>query len=222
MRNTKTKYITVDKTARFETYGKLNTKTKYFWFVIHGSNMRCEQMVYKFSDFDPDTHFVVAPEGLSRHYEKGGFRGDVLATWMTSRDRLEEIKDFSNYLTKLYQLYINQLDSACKKIILAFSQGGTTAYRWLHHSAIKADYFIPYSCWIPEDIDLTESKTELNTIQTYYTVGNQDQFLTEERLSALEDIIQKNELLITKETYDGDHRVNRQQVKKLFEKYIVS
>ena len=218
MRNTK--YIQVEKTARYETYGILSPQTQYFWFVLHGSKMRSEQMIYKFSDFDPATHFVVAPEGLSRFYEKGGFDGDVVATWMTSRDRLDEIADFSKYLTKLYNLYSSQVKSDCKKIILGFSQGGTSAYRWLHHSAVKAHYMIPYSCWVPEDIDLTESQTNLGEMATYYTVGLQDQFLKDELLDKVRHNIEKNKLDLKFEMYEGDHRVNRNQLKNLFEKYI--
>ena len=90
----KTHHIVTPKTARYSAYGNLSSKTKYFWFVLHGSNMLSEQMLYKFKEFDPETHFVIAPEGLSRFYVNG-FGGEVVASWMTKRDRLEEIHDFS-------------------------------------------------------------------------------------------------------------------------------
>ena len=93
----KTDYFISPKTARYSTYGELTASTKYFWFALHGSKMLCEQMLYKFKDFDPKEHFVVAPEGLNRFYEKD-FGGPVVASWMTKRDRLHEIKDNGNYL----------------------------------------------------------------------------------------------------------------------------
>jgi hypothetical protein len=34
-----THHIQTTKTARYSTYGILSSKTKYFWFVLHGSNM---------------------------------------------------------------------------------------------------------------------------------------------------------------------------------------
>ena len=66
----KTDYYTTQKIARYSTYGTLSEKTKYFWFALHGSKMLCEQMLYKFKEFDPTEHFIVAPEALIRFYEK--------------------------------------------------------------------------------------------------------------------------------------------------------
>mgnify|MGYP006154491927 FL=1 len=109
----KTHHIATPKTARYTSYGKLSSKTKYFWFVLHGSNMLSEQMLYKFKDFDPETHFVIAPEGLSRFYVNG-FGGEVVASWMTKRDRLEEIHDFSVFCSTLYDTYVQKLPESCK------------------------------------------------------------------------------------------------------------
>ena len=159
----KTHHIATPKTARYTTYGELSLKTKYFWFVLHGSNMLSEQMLYKFKDFDPETHFVIAPEGLSRFYVNG-FGGEVVASWMTKRDRLEEIHDFSVYCSTLYDTYVQKLPESCKTIIMGFSQGGVTAMRWLHHLDVTVDFLIPYACWIPEDIDYSTAKTDWNKI----------------------------------------------------------
>lgn len=212
-------FLTVQKTARYASYGTLSDKTKYFWFALHGSKMLCDQMIFKFRDFDPETHFVIAPEALSRYYMKG-FGGDVVSSWMTKRDRLNEIKDFSHYLTSLYNKYADQLDPSVKKSILAFSQGGTTAYRWLHDKKISTDVLIAYSCWIPEDINLKTSATILNNLKTIYTYGIQDEYLTPDRIDAVKEVIKKNGLDVVIEAYEGDHRIDRRQLDQLFKKYI--
>jgi predicted esterase len=214
-----TNYLSVSKTARYSTLGNLSENTKYFWFALHGSKMLCEQVLYKFSEFDPDTHFVVAPEALIRYYEKG-FGGEVVASWMTSRDRDQEIDDFSNYLNLLYNKYTSNIHSDCKKIIMGFSQGGTTLYRWLHNSSIEADHILAYSCWIPEDIDLNDAKSPLDKIQQIYTYGIQDQFLKEERVDPIKVIMQKNNLNIKIESYTGDHRIDKTQLKYIFDRYF--
>ena len=178
-------------------------------------------MLYKFSNFDPQKHFIVAPEGLNRFYTNG-FGGDVVSSWMTKRDRLEEINDFSKYLSQLFSKYSDILPDSCKKIILAFSQGGTTAFRWLHQKRIKADVLIPYSCWIPEDINLQLSKTNLNIIKCIYTYGLQDEYLNKDRISQVENIITSNDLKIEIEPYEGVHRIEKTQLEFLFQKYINS
>lgn len=178
-------------------------------------------MLYKFSEFDPNEHFVVAPEGLSRFYLKG-FGGEVVASWMTKRDRLHEIADFSNYLNSLYTHYTNQLSDGAQKVVLGFSQGGTTCYRWLHQKQVILDYLISYSCWIPEDIDLKASKTVLNQInQHIFTYGKRDEFLTEDRMKKVKSIVKQNNLDLVIEAYDGIHRIEKVQLKALFENYMI-
>jgi predicted esterase len=216
----KTDYFISPKTARYSTYGELTASTKYFWFALHGSKMLCEQMLYKFKDFDPKEHFVVAPEGLNRFYEKD-FGGPVVASWMTKRDRLHEIKDNGNYLSGLYQHFLAQLPQACKKTIMAFSQGGTIAFRWLHQKKVEVDNVIPYACWIPEDVDLTASKTDLNASQLLFTYGKEDQFLTKKYIAMVGDVINKSNVKMTFLPYTGDHRISKEQLKLIFEKYII-
>lgn len=210
-----TQYILTPKTCRYASYGTLSQQTKYFWFCLHGSKMLCDQMLYKFNEFDPATHYVVAPEGMNRLYANG-FGGDVVATWMTKRDRQKEINDFSTYLSALYKQEVHKLPDGCKKILLGFSQGGTSMYRWMHRETVEADFLIGYSCWIPEDIDLKESKTALNSIHSIYTYGQQDQFLSADRISALRNIIVKNELDISILPYDGVHKIDKGWLKEIW------
>ena len=215
----KTNYYTTQKIARYSTYGTLGPKTKYFWFALHGSKMLCEQILYKFKAFNSEEHFVVAPEALLRFYEKD-FGGPVVASWMTKRDRLEEIEDFSEYLSGLYSSFGTKLPQACLKSILAFSQGGTTAFRWLHARNVEVDHLIPYACWIPEDISLSESKTDLSKINILFTYGTEDQLLTEKRIVMINEVIAQNKLTVKLLHYKGDHRVKKEQLQKIFEHYI--
>lgn len=215
----KTNYYTTQKIARYSTYGTLGPKTKYFWFALHGSKMLCEQMLYKFKAFNSEEHFVLAPEALLRFYEKD-FGGPVVASWMTKRDRLEEIEDFSAYLSGLYSSFEAQLPHTCVKSILAFSQGGTTAFRWLHTRKVEVDHLIPYACWIPEDISLSESKTDLSKINLLFTYGTEDQFLTDKRIAMVNEVIAQNKLTLKSLPYIGDHRVNKEQLQNIFEHYI--
>ncbi len=215
----KTHHIVTSKTARYTAYGELSSKTKYFWFVLHGSNMLSEQMLYKFKDFDPETHFVIAPEGLSRFYVNG-FGGEVVASWMTKRDRLEEIHDFSVYCSTLYDTYVQKLPESCKTIIMGFSQGGVMAMRWLHHLDVTVDFLIPYACWIPEDIDYLTAKTDWNKICKILTYGVEDQFLNEKKIIEIQEICKAGNLDFHNEIYAGDHRVDKKQLKKIFKQYI--
>ncbi|MBT8191341.1 MAG: hypothetical protein KJO29_13000 [Bacteroidia bacterium] len=210
-----TQHIKVSKTARYAVWGNPGQNIKYYWFVLHGSRMTCEQMIYKFRDFDPEKHLVIAPEGLNRFYASG-FKGDVLSSWMTSRDRLHEIADFSEYLSQLYQSFEEKIPSKARKTILGFSQGATTAFRWLHAKSEKLDNLLAYAGWIPEDIDLRKSKTNLDQIKLIYTYGLQDPYLTVERIATMRQIIEKNQLDFSMIEYEGDHRIDRTHLHNLF------
>lgn len=209
----------INKTVRYSTYGELTEKTKYFWMALHGSRMICEQVLYKFSEFDPSEHFVVAPEAFNRFYAKD-FGGDVVASWMTKRDRLHEINDICNYLTSLYQHLDAKIPDTCHRVLLGFSQGGTTGFRWLNEHSVNFHSYLAYSCWIPEEVELTNPMTSWSELQLIYTYGLQDQFLKPETIEKLEIVVHKNNLPIIKDPYEGDHRIDRDNLKRLFQKYI--
>ena len=118
--------LTLQKKARYNVYGTLTEETECFWFVLHGSRMLSEQMLYKFKEFDPKKHFVVAPEGLHRFYEKD-FGGPVVASWMTKHYRLDDIEDNGNYLHSLIQpLYRTIAYDGQKSYSWFFSRGNDT------------------------------------------------------------------------------------------------
>ena len=217
----RTLYLKTQKTARYSTFGNLSKKTKYFWFALHGSKMLCEQMLYKFSEFDPDEHFIVAPEGLNRFYADG-FGGDVVSSWMTKRDRLPEIEDFCIYLSTLYQTFLAQLPPQTTKIILGFSQGGTTMFRWAKAKDLNVDVMLAYSCWIPEDIDLQKLSMQMTPSRILYTYGMQDQFLNEDIINQVKTIGSKNKLNIKYLPYEGEHKVDKMNLKNIFEEHIIS
>lgn len=211
--------FTLQKTARFSVYGELTEQTECFWFVLHGSQMLCEQMLYKFKEFDPKKHLIVAPEGMHRFYAKD-FGGPVVASWMTKHYRLDDIQDNGAYLSTLFQHFGKLLPKTCKKVILGFSQGGTILYRWLHRHKEEVDFIIPYAAWIPEDIDLKQSKTQFNTIKTLFTYGEEDQFLTQKRLGKMKQLIEKQGLQMTYLPHPGDHRIARSQLHYIYNEYI--
>ncbi len=218
--NIQTKNFQINKTVRYSTYGDLTEKTKYFWFALHGSRMLCEQVLYKFSEFDTTEHFIVAPEAFNRLYAKD-FGGDVVATWMTKRDRLHEINDIGNYLSSLYKHFETMMPDNCHKILLGFSQGGTMGFRWLNQAKINFQTFIAYSCWIPEEIDLSQAKTDWKELQLIYTYGLQDQFLKPSSIEKLEMVVEKNNLPLIRDSYEGDHRIDRENLLRLFNKYVL-
>ena len=61
----KTLYFTTQKTARYSTYGEFERFNQIFLVCIAWqSKMLCEQMLYKFKDFDPQGAFCGGTRSL--------------------------------------------------------------------------------------------------------------------------------------------------------------
>src|SRR4051812_7128633 len=97
--------ITTPKTARVFTHGHISEKTKLVWIVAHGYGFLAEFFIEKFEELDPEEHFVIVPEALNRFYLKD-MSGRAGASWMTTEDRENEIKDYISYLDNVYETLI--------------------------------------------------------------------------------------------------------------------
>ena len=94
-----------------------------------------------------------------RLYIKGD-SGDVGASWMTKEDRECDIKDYVNYLDRLF---FDEIEPKAKlnkiKInALGFSQGSATLARWLTMGKAKVDKAVFWCGSLAHDIDYTKQK----------------------------------------------------------------
>src|SRR6187397_2460650 len=94
-------HIKVTRTARYYISGESTLPPEILVYVLHGYGMQAKKFIHEFESLVKPGVWVVAPEGLSRFYRKG-FGGDVVASWMTSDDRLLEIEDYVDFLDTLH------------------------------------------------------------------------------------------------------------------------
>jgi predicted esterase len=211
--------ISVQKTAYYYTLGSLSNKTRYIWFVCHGYAESAKEFIRKFDFLDPNVHFIVAAEGFSRFY-KDGFYGDVVASWMTKEDRLNEINDYANYLQKLYKRITAQAPEEVNIILFGFSQGGSTVYRWITSKFPYFDVYINWAGWIPEDIDYSSSLDYLNSKKIFFLYGLEDSFLPQEKIAELNTFCQDNKLKVKFYHFDGKHRIKTDFLKSFLQKSL--
>ena len=213
--------MTVERTAHYSTYGSLDkNKTKYLWIVMHGYGQLAKRMIHKFEILNPEEHFVILAEGLNRFYWEGSGRAPV-ACWMTSEDRYDEINDFTRYLDRLYSRYATHVNHTKVKIILmGFSQGCATMWRWLHASKPHYDIALNWAGWIPEDISYSHLKDYFEDKQHHLWYGDDDHLLTEDSLNNIKSVISENDLKIRFEKYKGGHKVDRSELKKFVQTFV--
>lgn len=193
--------IKVEKTANFYVLGNLEQATT-IWFVLHGYGYLAQYFIKKFNPILNPNTCVVAPEGLSKFYLNGdGVDGRVGASWMTKESREEEIEDYVNYLNKLYHNLVNT--DNIKINIVGFSQGGATASRWISDGKIRVDNFILWSTVFPEDMQFKA----IEHTPTFFVCGDNDEYVTKERIEAQKALITKANAKITTIYFNGKHDI---------------
>ena len=209
--------IKVPRTAHFATIGEPGPHIRYCWIACHGYGQLARNFIKRFDHFDDGQTLVIAPEGLSRFYW-GGFTGEVVASWMTKGDRLDEIEDYTSYLSTLYDTYIPQLSPNVKIVLLGFSQGVATQFRWVMKAFPHFHHLILWAGLVPEDLDYRPHEDYFSTKQLHFIYGTKDPFLTEKRLAFHNEVIEKNNLNISVETFIGEHKVDREVLSRLYSK----
>lgn len=196
-------HIDITKTARYYTLGTLNDDTKEVWFIIHGYAQLAKDILQKFEGLNNEDIFFIAPEGLNKFYSRG-FAGNPVASWMSSEDRTNEIKDYCNYLNQLYLSLELDKKPKVRINVLGFSQGVTTASRWIESNDFAFHHFVLYAGDIAKEFQ-EELPNKLACIPSTIVRGKNDSLIKEERI--------KNLLALYKNTahqyleFEGGHEV---------------
>ena len=213
------KHIEVTKQARIMEYGNLGKDTEYLWIACHGYGQMVERFATKFSVLDPNKHFVLCPEGLSRFYTKG-FSGDIGASWMTRQDRLLEIEDYCNYIDSILAEYQSKAPNA-KLILFGFSQGCATLCRWLYDRKKAYHKMILWAGLIPEDLEWTKKDNGLKADSILFVYGDQDQFIKEGQIEQYKSFLDAQSLgHISFRSFEGVHRVDKEVFHSVVKDFI--
>lgn len=211
--------LKVPRTARYATIGQAGADTRYFWLACHGYGQLAHQFIRKFDVLArPDT-FILAPEGLSRFYWQGVSNRPV-ASWMTKEGRLDEIADYTHYLTTLYTHYRQQMPPDVNIILFGFSQGCATQVRWIAAQQPVFHHLCLWAGTIPEDIDYVPLLPYLNSKHIHSVFGDQDPFLTPERLTQHQDQIAASGIQWQSHTFAGEHNVDREVLRRWAEEHV--
>ena len=199
--------LNVTKTAHYYTNGMPGNETRFFLFVCHGYAQKADIFLQSLDALNPQEYYIVAPEGFSRFYRKG-FQGEVVASWMTSADRLTEISDYIQFLQQLYEQEVKRLNPGIKIILLGFSQGATTIWRWI--SAKQPNYllFINWAGWIAEDIDYNDLNLGWKNDSLLFLYGNSDPFLPVEKVQELKNRCIKYSIPFKFLSFNGIHAID--------------
>ncbi len=194
--------------------GEISKNINTVWFVCHGYAQLAGEFIKEFQSLAAPNVLVIAPEALSKFYTKGFF-GTVGATWMTKEDRLNEIKDYVNYLDILFLKIKSEVGPTTQMHILGFSQGCSTICRWIAERNPAYSALLLCSGSIPDDLDYTKFKTAIEKSPAHYLLGNADPFIGEKDVLAFEDRIKVNQLPLQVHRFKGEHALNLHLIQSL-------
>jgi len=197
--------IKVEKTARYFVLGTPSEKIKNIWFVCHGYGQLAKYFIKWFEPIVNENTLIIAPEGLSRFYWNG-FSGNVAASWMTKEDRLTDIEDYVQYLDKVAKEVLTEVKNVNINI-LGFSQGASTATRWMALGKTTPTNLILWAGSFPDDIDYQLNKEIFKNFKLSLIIGDKDELFSEtviqEKISELESRGVQFEI----NRYEGGHKV---------------
>ncbi|MFK8038456.1 MAG: alpha/beta hydrolase [Crocinitomicaceae bacterium] len=202
--------ITVKKKAAFSTYGNPG-KAKHIIFALHGYGQLSRFFIKKFQGLGED-YYIVAPEGLHRFYLEGS-SGRVGASWMTKEQREDDIKDYIQYLNKLWK-EISEMHSFKKKILLGFSQGGATASRWHQHGAFNANSIVMWGAIFPPDLP-QNWEVNFQSTENYFVVGDKDPYYDIKKIDAQIKFFEEKSVNFTTLVFNGKHEIDQSTLLKI-------
>ncbi|GJM32781.1 MAG: esterase [Saprospiraceae bacterium] len=206
--------LKVSRTARYYSLGKAGKHIKNLWIVCHGYGQLASRIIQKFDAFDDGETLIIAPEGLSRFYWEG-VTGMVAASWMTKAGRLDEINDYANYLSLLYEKTLTSLPDDVQICLFGFSQGCATQVRWIMEKFPRFHHLILWAGFFPEDLDYLPHQPYFSDKDIRLIYGTEDQFLTPERLEMHKRLLEVNQLKVKVKTFKGKHLIDREELNEM-------
>ena len=177
-------HLSVPRTARYITLGPESGVAAEIWFLLHGYGQLAEQFLGECNALARSDRLLVSCEALSRFYLDSLRSGPaaarrVGASWMTREDRLAEIDDYVRALDLIYDDVLARTAARVPRIsVLAFSQGTSTACRWLAHGRARAKRLVLWAGEIPPDLDLADARARFEAMDILLVAGSADEFIT--------------------------------------------
>ena len=212
-------YLSVKRSARYFTLGHLSERIREIWILFHGYGQLADQFLNHCHGLLREDRFLVAPEGLSRFYQRKGRESQSIgASWMTKEERLIEISDYLQMIEQIVdRIRVMPAQPDCRLMGLGFSQGTATLTRWALWSKHPMDALVLYGGDFAYDIDLQELGEKLPEHRCYLIAGDQDPFMGHERFAKMCNKVEQCRLAYDEIHYQGAHEIHTDALATLSE-----
>jgi predicted esterase len=208
----------VPRTARYWTDGDAAGATD-LWIILHGYGQLARDFLASAAGLAGPGRLVVAPEALSRFYgpmADGGSHvaAPVGASWMTREDRDHEIDDYVAYLDAVLSRVIVALEPAPRVHVLGFSQGVSTAARWIAGGGVRPATLVLWGSFPPGDLD-EAGRRRFDGLDVRLVHGTRDHLIAADALASAVTRLRRAGAQVRVETFEGGHRLDRSMLAAL-------
>lgn len=208
----RTESIEVRRTALFASLGGVpGAGVAELWYVLHGQGMRAVPFLENCRAVASASRLIVAPEGLSRYYEGpiSAHKNTIIgASWMTRDERESEIRDYVRYLDDLHAAMKERFAGTSPRVtVLGFSQGGSTAVRWVAEGNVKPARLVIWASALPPDVDYANN-ANIRVPQVTYVCGTTDMWITPKVIDSQLGMLRDANLPHSVESFVGGHRLD--------------
>jgi predicted esterase len=177
--------------------------------VFHGIGYLSRYFLKYFDELSPIENYIIAPQAPAKYYLNNEYRY-VGASWLTKENTALETRNVIAYLDAVFA--IEKIPNDRRLIVFGYSQGVSIAMRWLAHKQVKCAHLILYAGGLPDELTSQEFKfLEENSTHITLVVGNEDEYLTEERrhkeVNKMNDLFngRANQLI-----FQGGHEIKKE------------
>lgn len=201
--------------ASFATMNEIQSSTKHIWIACHGYGQLAGHFIKRFDVFDPESHFILAPQGLSRFYLSDHKK--VGASWMTKHDRETDFLNQRNYFDALFEEVFGQINLQDYRLhLLGFSQGVSMVSRLAAYKTLDFDGLILWAGGFPPELQARDFAFLKNSARLKIVLGNIDQFF---QMPSFQTEIDRAEsatgLKAELKLFEGRHELDREVLRSI-------
>lgn len=188
--------------------------------VCHGYAQLAEYFIKKFDFLDARTHFIIAPQGLSRFYLDQTY-GRVGASWMTKEDKETDLANQRAYFDAVFDPIFEDIDFDHYRLILfGFSQGVSTISRLAAYKKWPFYRMVLWAGSFPRELTRKDFLFTPSNARVIGCIGRQDIYYSEQLLA--QEKVKLNDLFGAKSSqvvFDGKHEVTREELSRIAGKF---
>lgn len=203
-------HIDFNFSAPYYTLNELSDQTTNIWIACPGYGQLGKFFIRRFDVFDPQRHFVIALQGLSKFYLPD--QKNVGASWMTKEGRETDMQNQKSYFDAVInQLFKGKPLSNYDVHLMGFSQGVSMISRMAAHAKINFKTLVLWAGGFPPELQHADFDHVRKDAKLKVVIGSNDEFYALDKnyqpeVDKMEATIGlKPEVIV----FDGIHEVKR-------------